>query len=443
MLLEVSIGEAIDKLNILELKLKKITDEDKKIEIKKEIDSLVECNNYKNNNEYYYRLLNYVNEQIWELTDMIKVLNIENEEYAKLSYKIFDFNQQRYRLKSFFNALNNSNIKEQKSYKTMICKIIIESEEEFYDKIPEINYISINYDNIILDIKYTPRYNIKSVIYSPNIIEDNSTLSYANIIELKDFKITDDIRSIFEYPYINYIGAGKFGDFLQSLSVANEKFYMTGRKANVYIHEGNYNNEMYEQFSTNGIMNTYNDTYEVIISQKYINSYNIYKNEKIEIDLFLGWRTNTNMFKRNWYHIFSNAYNIEWGKTEWLSVHKNETFQDKVLINIVPYRNSINIDFNYIYSKFGDSLLFISPSEQHYLDFKTKTGININFYHTKTFTELCVAISSCKLLIASLSGILTIGHALNVPRMIVLCDLIDNIHNTELEKNFQNVIYSI
>jgi len=38
MKIDVSIGEAIDKLNILELKYKKITNKDKLIEIKKEID---------------------------------------------------------------------------------------------------------------------------------------------------------------------------------------------------------------------------------------------------------------------------------------------------------------------------------------------------------------------------------------------------------------------
>lgn len=40
MKIEVSIGEAIDKLSILEIKMKKISDENKKIEIQKEINVL-------------------------------------------------------------------------------------------------------------------------------------------------------------------------------------------------------------------------------------------------------------------------------------------------------------------------------------------------------------------------------------------------------------------
>ena len=46
MKIEVSIGEAIDKLSILELKLKKINNEEKKKEIVKEIKVLDECYTY-------------------------------------------------------------------------------------------------------------------------------------------------------------------------------------------------------------------------------------------------------------------------------------------------------------------------------------------------------------------------------------------------------------
>jgi hypothetical protein len=72
MKLEVSIGEAIDKYSILELKLKKIDDEYKKKEIKKELDVLSECLIYKETNEFYYHLLIYVNETIDNNTNKTK-----------------------------------------------------------------------------------------------------------------------------------------------------------------------------------------------------------------------------------------------------------------------------------------------------------------------------------------------------------------------------------
>ena len=88
---QVSVGEAIDKLSILELKLKKISNENKKLEIQKEINALSECHAYK---EYYlyYNLLMYVNEKIWDLTDIIKSITIEDARFAEISYKIFDLN---------------------------------------------------------------------------------------------------------------------------------------------------------------------------------------------------------------------------------------------------------------------------------------------------------------------------------------------------------------
>ena len=49
----VSVGEAVDKLSILELKYKKITDENKRVEIKKEIDYLNQCEKYKNDYPFF------------------------------------------------------------------------------------------------------------------------------------------------------------------------------------------------------------------------------------------------------------------------------------------------------------------------------------------------------------------------------------------------------
>ena len=69
MKLEVSLGEAIDKYSILELKLKKINDTHKQVEIKKELDALTECVMYKESLSFYYNLLFYINEQIWDMTN--------------------------------------------------------------------------------------------------------------------------------------------------------------------------------------------------------------------------------------------------------------------------------------------------------------------------------------------------------------------------------------
>ena len=87
MKIEVSVGEAVDKLSILELKLKKIVNEDKQREIQKEIDC-IDCSLYIKQYKYFYQLLMYVNEKIWDLTDIVKK-NPEN--YSEISKQIFDY----------------------------------------------------------------------------------------------------------------------------------------------------------------------------------------------------------------------------------------------------------------------------------------------------------------------------------------------------------------
>ena len=83
MKIEVSNGEMIDKYSILEIKWNKIQDEEKKIEIKKEMNEL-NLTQFHNTYffSYYYKLLFYVNQKIWDLTDLVKPINIESYEYT-------------------------------------------------------------------------------------------------------------------------------------------------------------------------------------------------------------------------------------------------------------------------------------------------------------------------------------------------------------------------
>ena len=90
--INVSFGEAIDKYSILELKLKKIHDPNKLLEIKKEIDVLYICLEYKTKYNFYYNLLVYVNEKIWDVTDIIKTIKVDNPQFSVLSNDDFKCN---------------------------------------------------------------------------------------------------------------------------------------------------------------------------------------------------------------------------------------------------------------------------------------------------------------------------------------------------------------
>lgn len=190
MKVEISIGEVIDKLSILELKMKKINDENKKIEIQKEINALQECHKYK---DYYlyYNLLMYVNEKIWDMTDVIKSITIEHTQFAYLSNQIFEFNQKRFRVKNWYNLITSSNIKEQKSYSLSNCMILINNINTFYNKIPDIIYLALEYDVITIISNFNDKiiniFKIPTIMYSTY----DSIANTCNYISLENFEIPD------------------------------------------------------------------------------------------------------------------------------------------------------------------------------------------------------------------------------------------------------------
>lgn len=160
----ISIGEGVDKLSILDLKKKYIKDPLKLKEINNEIDILKEYKKYIDNEPIYYKLLIYSNEKIWNLTNQIKILNIENENYSNICYDIFEFNQKRFRIKNIFNILYDSKIKECKSYKEKCCNIIVNNIDTLYNKLNELCFLILDYDKI----KLVSSFDTSSVIKIPD-----------------------------------------------------------------------------------------------------------------------------------------------------------------------------------------------------------------------------------------------------------------------------------
>ena len=175
MLIEISVGELVDKICILELKQKCIKDTKKLKEANKEFNSLLKYSHYITGQLFFYNLLYYVNEQIWLLTNDVKKINFNSlndeysvKKYANLTNNIFVLNQKRFRLKKIFDMIYSSDIKEQKSYSELSCKILVDNEETILDKIAEINYLLLEYDYIIFDNLYTEK--INTIFKCPTII---------------------------------------------------------------------------------------------------------------------------------------------------------------------------------------------------------------------------------------------------------------------------------
>ena len=124
MKVEVSNGELLDKLSILELKLKNIKDDKKLINIKNEHAGLSPlCNNLFNNygNELrsLYAKLSEINAELWKIEDDIRECERNKDfgdEFVRLARAVYFTNDKRSDVKKSINLLTESGFVEEKSY---------------------------------------------------------------------------------------------------------------------------------------------------------------------------------------------------------------------------------------------------------------------------------------------------------------------------------------
>ena len=122
-LTEISAGELLDKISILEIKLVKINDKESLLEINKEYNSLKETqsSNIKltKNLENLINQLKEVNLKLWDIEDNKRICE-KNKDFGKvfvdLSRNVYLNNDKRAKIKSEINKLLGSNIKEVKQY---------------------------------------------------------------------------------------------------------------------------------------------------------------------------------------------------------------------------------------------------------------------------------------------------------------------------------------
>jgi len=120
----VSIGEFIDKITILKIKINKIKDKEKLKNLKFEKNLLdsklkkLDIKNKKKFNDLMIQLLE-INNSLWEIEDQIRVFeknNKFNEDFVNLARSVYKTNDKRFEVKDEINRLFNSSIKEVKSY---------------------------------------------------------------------------------------------------------------------------------------------------------------------------------------------------------------------------------------------------------------------------------------------------------------------------------------
>ena len=122
-LAEISAGELIDKITILEIKKEKIVSKDKILEINKELISLNETLKKSINNESkissFKNDLKNINLKLWDIEDGKRSAEKNNkfdEKFIELARSVYKFNDERAKIKLAINNALGSNIKEVKSY---------------------------------------------------------------------------------------------------------------------------------------------------------------------------------------------------------------------------------------------------------------------------------------------------------------------------------------
>jgi hypothetical protein len=121
MKIEVSIGEVIDKITILQIKEEKIKDEIKLTHIRKELSIL--NNTLTESNilvpQDMIDRLKDINTQLWDAEDILREkesIELYDDEFVKCAVLDSVLNDKRFLVKNEINIFCDSNIKEQKSY---------------------------------------------------------------------------------------------------------------------------------------------------------------------------------------------------------------------------------------------------------------------------------------------------------------------------------------
>ena len=125
MKVEVSTGELVDKLSILEIKLLNIKDKEKTKNVYKELETLNPyfqdlLDEYGVEMKNLYTKISKINKILWDIEDHIREKEAKQEfdkKFVELARGVYITNDQRAAVKKEINLLTKSELVEEKSYK--------------------------------------------------------------------------------------------------------------------------------------------------------------------------------------------------------------------------------------------------------------------------------------------------------------------------------------
>jgi hypothetical protein len=120
MKIEVSNGEIIDKLTILQIKIERIKDEAKLENLKKEYNDLMKAGgSLLSSEDPLYKSLYEVNCKLWDVEDHIRYLERKKDfgkDFVETARSVYVNNDRRAELKREINIKTTSSLTEEKSY---------------------------------------------------------------------------------------------------------------------------------------------------------------------------------------------------------------------------------------------------------------------------------------------------------------------------------------
>ena len=230
----------------------------------------------------------------------------------------------------------------------------------------------------------------------------------------------DEINKIFkatEQEEISFLHSGHLGDVINALPVLKQLSKKS--KCNLYLQVGknlerdaiNYKHKGDKIYMTERMVDM---VLPLLKNQDYISKVEIFKNQKIDIDLnlFRKMPMNFNLDEVRWYFHLTGVH-VDLSK-QYLFANEHQLIKKKIVIMRSTRRKNTFINYKFL-RNFKD-VLFLGLQEE-YEDLKKEIP-NLEYYDCKNFLEAAEIIKSSKFFIGNSSFGFTIAEGLKVPRIM-------------------------
>ena len=260
---------------------------------------------------------------------------------------------------------------------------------------------------------------------------------YAQILEIQ--------KKIENNKELSFLHSGRIGDVIYSLPTIKE--LSKSHKCKLYVQIEKPILGPFEASRKVFINKRCGDLILPLLrNQDFLDTVNIYKDEKIDINLnlFRDIPINLCFFQPRYYsHICGVNINVE---NTYLSIKPHDSIKNKIIVSRSPrYRNAF---LNYKFLKSTKNLLCIGLKEE-FQDLKREID-NLEFYDCKDFLEMAEIIKASKFYVGNMCLQYIISDALKVPRLLEASpdfpvhfpigkDAFDAYHQNHFEKFFANL----